>query len=88
MGLKTFVDDDNDKYLFPINGKLEVSNEERTILPNLIDYLFPSIDNYSIHTLKRMLLPNDNHYNKETDSNDDKQNENLSTISIDYEQDL
>ncbi|CAF4198216.1 unnamed protein product, partial [Rotaria sordida] len=37
------------------------------------DYLFPSIDN---------------HYNKENDSNDDKQNENLSTISIVSEQHL
>ncbi|CAF1528416.1 unnamed protein product, partial [Rotaria sordida] len=35
-GLKRFVDDDNDKYLIPINVKLEVLNEERTILANII----------------------------------------------------
>ncbi|CAF4152718.1 unnamed protein product, partial [Rotaria sordida] len=39
-GLKTFVDDDDgdyDKYLISINRKLQLSNEERTILGYLFD---------------------------------------------------
>ncbi|CAF5005535.1 unnamed protein product, partial [Rotaria sp. Silwood1] len=103
-GLKTFIDDDDDdnKYLIPINGKLDRLNEEKTILANLISqsqtslnqdlinkqksfddltklnktinhlneqflitpaYLLPSIDNYCIDSLKRMLLPIDNDNN-------------------------
>ncbi|CAF0845741.1 unnamed protein product [Adineta steineri] len=127
-GLKTFIDDDEDdnKSLIPINGKLDETDNEKTILSNLIRqsqndfdensinksksfddltklnkrinnlnqqllstpaYLLPSIDNYCIDSLKRMLLPIDNQYEKNIHLNENVSMDNLSTMSVDSEED-
>ncbi|CAF3068518.1 unnamed protein product [Rotaria socialis] len=133
QGLKTFVDDDDDddnddeNNLIQINQIKDKTNEEKTILANLIRqsqqfsqqdvivkqksfddltklnrtinnlnqqflttpaYLLPSIDNYCIDSLKRMLLPNQYENKSETSLNDDISIDHLSTMSVDSQQDL
>jgi len=70
--------------LTKLNKRINNLNQQLLSTPA---YLLPSIDNYCIDSLKRMLLPIDNQTKQETSLVDETTTDRLSTMSVDSEED-